>query len=117
MYGWQGTILRVNLTSGKITKEPLNEDLAHKYIGSRGLNAKLLYDEVKPGTDPIGPDNKLILGIGPACGTISPGSQRWTATCKATLSDFISDGSCGSRFGSALKYAGYDQLIIEGKSD
>jgi len=117
MYGWHGTILRVNLTSGKITKEPLSKELAHKYVGGRGLNSKLLYDEVKPGTDPLGPDNKLIFGIGPACGTIVPGSQRWTVTCKATLSNFLSDGSCGSQFGPALKYAGYDGLIIEGISD
>jgi aldehyde:ferredoxin oxidoreductase len=117
VYGWHGTILRVNLTSGKITKEPLSKELAHKYIGGRGLNAKLLYDEVKPGADPLGPDNKLIFGIGPACGTIAPGSSRWTVTCKATLSNFLSDASCGSRFGPALKYAGYDGLIIEGKSD
>ena len=93
MYGWQGTILRVNLTSGEITKEPLNNELAHKYVGGRGLNSKLLYDEVKPGIDPLGPDNKLIFGIGPACGTLVPGSQRWTVTCKATLSNFLSDGS------------------------
>ena len=54
MYGWHGTILRVNLTNGKITKEPLSKELAHKYIGGRGLNIKFLYDEVEPGTDPLG---------------------------------------------------------------
>ncbi len=117
MYGWQGTILRVNLTNGKITKEPLSNELAHKYIGGRGLTSKLLYDEVKPGTDSLGPDNKLIFGTGPACGTIVPGSQRWTLSCKGTLSNFISDANCGSRFGAGLKYAGYDVLIIEGSSD
>jgi aldehyde:ferredoxin oxidoreductase len=117
MYGWHGTILRVNLTSGKITKEPLSKELAHKYIGGRGLNIKLLYDEVKPGTDPLGLDNKLIFGIGPACGTIVPGSNRWTATCKSTLSNFLMDTNSGSRFSTGLKYAGYDGLIIEGKSD
>jgi aldehyde:ferredoxin oxidoreductase len=117
MYGWQGIILRVDLTSGKISKEPLNQELAHKYVGGRGLNSKLLYDEVEPGTDPLGPHNKLIFGTGPACGTLVPGGQRWTLTCKATLSNFLSDANCGSRFGVALKYAGYDVLIIEGKSD
>ena len=82
MYGWTGTILRVNLTSGKITRETLNEKLAHQYIGGRGLNIKYIYDEIKAGTDPLGPDNKLIFSVGPACGTVIPGSQRWTVTTK-----------------------------------
>jgi len=117
MQGWHGTVLRVNLTDGEITKESLDEELAHKYVGGRGLNAKFLYDELKPGIDPLGPDNKVIFGVGPACGTLVPSNQRWTVTNKSPLSGFISDGNCGSPFGPALKYAGYDELIIEGKSD
>ena len=117
MYGWMGTILRVNLTNGEITKEPLDEELAHKYVGGRGLNLKFLYDEVKPGIDPLGPDNKVIFAVGPTCGTLVPASQRWTVTAKSPMTGFIGDASCGGSFGVGLKYAGYDMAIIEGKSD
>lgn len=117
MYGWTGQILRANLTSGEITKEPLAEDIAHKYVGGRGLNLKYLYDEIKPGIDPLGPDNKVIFGIGPACGTLMPGNQKWTVTAKSPLSGFIGDSACSGSFGVGLKYAGYDLLIVEGKSE
>ncbi len=117
MYGWTGTILRVNLTSGEVTRETLNEKLAHQYIGGRGLNLKYLYDETKAGIDPLGPDNKLIFGVGPACGTVIPGSQRWTVTTKSPMTGLIGDSNCGGSFGTGLKYAGYDAVIIEGKSD
>ena len=117
MYGWMGTILRVNLTNRKITREPLAEEIAHKYIGGRGFGSKFLYDELKPGIDPLGPDNKVIFAVGPACGTLLPANQRWTVSAKSPLSGFIGDANCGSPFGAAFKYAGYDMLIIEGKSD
>ena len=117
MYGWMGKILRVNLTNGEITKESLEEEVAHKYVGGRGLNLKFLYDEIKPGIDPLGPDNKVIFGVGPACGTLMPGNQKWTVTAKSPLSGFIGDAACGGSFGVGLKYAGYDLLIVEGKSE
>ena len=62
--GWTGTILRVDLSTGKITKEPLSEELAYNFIGGRGVNSKILYDETGPETDPLGPDNRLIIGTG-----------------------------------------------------
>ena len=72
-FGWTGTVLRVDLSSQKIVKEPLKEELQLKYYGGRGLNIKFLYDELKPGIDPMGPDNKIFFGTGP-CNTsfISP---------------------------------------------
>jgi aldehyde:ferredoxin oxidoreductase len=117
MNGWMGSVLRVNLTDGKITKEPLDRELACQYVGGRGLNLKLLYDEVKPMIDPFGPENKVIFGVGPACGTLVPSNQRWTVTTKSPLSGFIGDGNCGGTLGIGFKYAGYDIIIIEGKSD
>ena len=53
-YGWMGTILRVDLSNGKITKEPLSEEMAHDFVGGRGINSKILYDETGPATDPSG---------------------------------------------------------------
>ena len=116
MNGWMGTILRVDLTEGKISKEIMPEELAHTYIGGRGLNARVLYDEVKPGTDPLGADNKLIIGVGPCNGTLVPGSQRFTVTFKSPITGRYGDSNSGGSFGATLKYAGYDMVIIEGQA-
>ena len=69
MHGWVGNILRVNLTTGRISHEPLDPALAREYIGARGLGTKILYDEVDPRVDPLSPDNKLIFAPGPFTGT------------------------------------------------
>jgi aldehyde:ferredoxin oxidoreductase len=116
MYGWMGKILRVDLAREEITKEALPEEMVHKFVGGRGLNVKFLYDELKPGVDPLGPRNKIIIGAGPCNGTIVPGSTRFTVTFKSPLTGFIGDSNSGGTFGVTLKYAGYDMLIIEGKA-
>jgi aldehyde:ferredoxin oxidoreductase len=116
MQGYHGVVLRVNLSEPKIVKEPLREELVHSYAGGRGLNSRVLYDEVKPGIDPLGPDNKIIVGVGPCNGTIVPGSQRFTVTSKSPLTGLFGDSNSGASFGAQLKYAGYDQIIIEGQS-
>jgi len=115
--GYNGVILRVNLTTREIAKENLNMDLASKFIGGRGLNLKYLYDEIEPGIDPLGPENKVIIGVGPCNGTMVPGSQRFTMTSKSPLTGFIGDSNSGGDLGAELKYAGYDMVIIEGKSE
>ena len=116
-FGWTGTVLRVDLSSHKIVKEPLDEELQLKYYGGRGLNSKFLYDELKPGIDPLGADNKVIFGTGPCNGTLVPSSQRFTVSTKSPISGFLGDSNCGSSFGAKLKYAGYDLLIIQGKAE
>ena len=68
MYGWIGTILRVNLTSRTVKKEPLDPALAKQHIGARGLGTKIMYDEVDPRVDPLSPENKLIFAPGPLTG-------------------------------------------------
>lgn len=117
MNGWMGKILRVNLTTGGITNEPLDEGLARNYVGGKGFSIKFLYDELDHGIDPLGPENKLIFSAGPACGTLIPASQRWTVSAKSPLTGFIGDANCGGSFGAGLKYAGYDMVIVEGKSE
>lgn len=117
MNGWMGTILRVDLSKGRVSKEPLEMEFAHKYIGGRGFNSKALYDEIKPGVEPLGPDNRLIFGIGPCNGTPVPGSSRFTITAKSPMSGFIGDSNSGGSFGSNLKYAGYDMIIVEGQAE
>jgi aldehyde:ferredoxin oxidoreductase len=116
MNGWMGTILRIDLSHERIVKEALGEEFAAKYAGGRGFNAKVLFDEVKPGIDPLSPDNKLILGVGPCNGTLVPGSSRLTISAKSPLSGSIGDSNCAASLGARLKYAGYDMVIIEGKA-
>jgi aldehyde:ferredoxin oxidoreductase len=116
MNGWTGRLLRVDLTSGTIATQPLDATRAQAYVGGRGLNARLLYDELAPGTDPLGPENILIIGVGPCNGTPVPGSQRFTATFKSPLTGLYGDSNSGGSFGVALKYAGYDAVVIRGRA-
>ena len=116
MYGWAGQRLKVYLTEGKIVKEPLSEELRLNYLGMRGVNSKTLFDEVKPGIDPLGPENIFMVGVGPLSGTATPMSGRWTVTAKSPLSGTLGDGSGGGDFTTELKFAGYDQIIFYGRS-
>ncbi len=115
-YGWMGTILRVDLSTGKITKEPLTKDLAYNFIGGRGINSKILYDETGADTDPLGPDNRLIIGTGPASGTLGLGCGRFTVTGKSPLTGILGDSNGGGHFGAEVKFAGYDHIIVQGRS-
>ena len=117
MFGWAGRILRVDLSGGKVSIDPLPPDLAFKFSGGRGLNTRFLYEELRPGIDPLGPENKIIVGTGPCNGTLLPGSTRFTMSTKSPLTGFLGDSNCGGSLGVALKYAGYDMVIIEGAAD
>ncbi len=116
MYGWIGTILRVNLTTGAITKEALDPELAKKYIGARGLGSRILSDEIDPKIDPLSADNKLIFATGPLSGTNAPASGHFDVVTKGPLTGTIAASSSGGIFGPMLKYAGYDMIIFEGKA-
>ncbi len=116
MNGWIGKILRVNLTTGAVTKEPLNMRLAKQYIGARGLGTKYMIDEVDPKVDPLSPANKLIFAPGPFSGTFAPSAGRFNVITKGPLNGTIAASNSGGSFGSELKYAGYDMVILEGKS-
>lgn len=116
MYGWGGQRLKVYLTEGKIIKEEVPEWLRREYIGGRGFNSRTLFDEVKPGIDPLGPENVFIVGIGPLAGTLAPIGARWTVTAKAPLTGIFGDGNGGGDFAAELKFAGYDQIIFYGQS-
>ena len=78
MFGLMGKFLRVNLTEGKILEEDIPEEMAKKFLGGRGLASKYLFDEVKPGEDPLGPRNKLIFMSGLLTGTASPSAGRYS---------------------------------------
>lgn len=117
MYGYRGTILRVNLTDNKVTKEKLDLDMAKKFIGGRGLGTKLFYDEVDPKVDALSPENKLLFVTGPLTGTPTPTGGRYMVVTKGPLTGTIASSNSGGYFGAELKFAGYDAIIIEGKAE
>ncbi len=116
MNGWTGKILRIDLTSGKISEEATDPAVARLYIGARGMGTRYYFNEVDPGLDPFSPDNKLIFAPGPFTGTFAPSAGRYDVITKGPLNGTIAASNSGGSFGSELKYAGYDMVIIEGKA-
>ncbi len=114
---WQQQILRVNLSTGSCTTEPLNMEWANQFLGSRGLGSKYLYEEMDPAVDALSAENKLIFATGPLTGTMASTSGRYTVITKGALTGAIACSNSGGKFGGELKNAGYDMLIIEGKAD
>ena len=118
MFGYAGRILRINLSSGKITTEPLKEEIAKKYIGGIGLGIRLLIDNSRPGIDPLSPENLLILTTGPFSGTIAPtGGNGHAFVAKSPLTNGVGEAKSHGFFGAELKRAGYDAVIFEGKAE
>ena len=116
-YGWAGAVLDVDLTSGKITRRELDRDFAIKYIGGSGFGVRILYDEVGPDIDPLDEKNITIIGQGPLCGTLAPSSGRYDVVSKAPITEIFNRTNGGGFFGPEMKYAGYDLIIIRGKSE
>ena len=113
---WAGKILRVNLTKGTVTSEPLNRQWARDYVGSRGLGSKYLISEIDPKVDPLSPDNKIIWATGPLTGTMASTGGRYTVITKGPLTGAIACSNSGGYWGAELKMAGWDMVIFEGKS-
>ncbi|MDR3439109.1 aldehyde ferredoxin oxidoreductase [Telmatospirillum sp.] len=114
--GWTGKILRVNLSTGVITKEESSK--YKKFIGGMGIGYKIMFDEVPPGTQPFDEANKLVFAVGPLTGSGAPCSSRVNITTLSTFTrdHLVVDAHMGGFFAAWLKYAGYDALVIEGKS-
>lgn len=117
MAGWIGTILRVNLTEGTVKKEALNMDAAKDFLGCRGLGTYYYTKEVAPGVDPLGPENNLIFAAGPLTGTMGTSTGRYEVVTRAPLTGTLAASNSGGYWGPELKYAGYDMIIFEGKSE
>ena len=114
--GYIGKILRIDLSKGKAEVRSLPDELL-SFIGGRGFAIKTLYDELCPGTDPLGPDNKIVIATGPLTGTAVPGSGKCVLASKSPPTGGYGDGCVGGRFGPVLKMAGFDMVIIEGKAE
>lgn len=116
MNGYGGTILRVNLSSGKVTRQPTPANVARDFIGGRGFGAYFLFTEVPAHADPLGPENKLIISTGPLSGTMIPGAGKCDFTTKSPLTGGYASSSLGGHFTAEMKYAGIDSIILEGIS-
>jgi len=111
------TVLDVDLTSGKIGTIDISDSDRKLYMGGKGLALKLLYDHMETGVDPLSVDNILVIMSGPATGTAAPSGGRFAVVSKSPLTGIFASSYTGGRFGLSLKKAGYDGVMIRGKSD
>ena len=116
-HGYAGNILYVDLTSKTIKKEQISEELIRNYIGNLGINTKLAYDLIKPGIDPLSPDNHIILGTGPLGGTVAPACSRSNGNYKSPLTHLFGSANSGDSPSLMMKFAGYDHLVVSGKAE
>jgi len=114
--GYAGSILFVNLTDGSYTKEPLDAEMTHTFIGGAGISSKLAYDLIPPNCDPLSAENAIIIGTGPFNGTMIPGASELMIIYKSPLNGSFPYSSGGGRFSHMIKSAGYDQVVLTGRS-
>ena len=116
LYGYMGKMLFVDLTRGKIEEQELSPELARNFIGGYGLGARGLYDLIKPGIDPLGPENVLGFVTGPATGSGAFFGSRFGLVCKSPVNGCWCDSNSGGYFGAELKKAGFDAVFFTGIS-
>ncbi|MDP2646854.1 MAG: aldehyde ferredoxin oxidoreductase family protein [Desulfobacterales bacterium] len=109
-------IAYIDLTRGTVQQEVIPLEWREKYLGARGINMHLLSSLIHPGMDPLGPENPLIFGVGLLTGALGFGAGRFNLTAMSPACGNIGDSNCGGHFGAELKYAGFDHLVITGKS-
>lgn len=117
MYGWHGKILRIDLTTGKISTEEIDPKIARDYIGGRGWAIRYLYDEVDPQVDPLSPQNKLIFATGPLTATTAPTGNRYMVVTKSPLTGALAHSNSGGDFPTWMKRTGFDMFIFEGAAE
>jgi aldehyde:ferredoxin oxidoreductase len=117
MFGWNGSFLQVDLTRKKAVAESYDSHLALSFIGGRGFTAKILWDKLAPGIDPLSPENKLVFAAGPLTGLSVPNSGKLVVAAKSPLTGGYGDGNLGTYAAIQMRQAGYDAVIIEGKAE
>jgi aldehyde:ferredoxin oxidoreductase len=117
MLGYGGSILRIDLAGGTLSRHPTEERLARAYLGGRGLNVVRLWEELPAHTGGLSPENLLVFGVGPLVGTTFPGGARFNVSAMSPQTGILGDSNAGGFFGPELKFAGYDQLIIRGRAE
>jgi aldehyde:ferredoxin oxidoreductase len=116
LYGYAGVILRIDLSREEIKKQPLPGDMAEDYLGGRGFVARMLFDEMAPGIPPESEANMFIAAVGPLTGHFLPASGKTHFGTKSPATGGYADSNMGGHFGPAMKYAGYDVLVLTGKA-
>ena len=115
--GYNGRILRVNLSNKSTTAEAIDELFCRRYIGGAGFITYYLWKELRPGVDALAPDNKLIFALGPISGLQLPGAARHCIGAKSPLTGGIAKAEAGGFWAAELKRAGYDAIIVEGRAE
>jgi len=115
--GYTGRILDVNLTTGKVGEYNLSDRDRERFIGGRYISTKILWDLMKPGIDPLSPDNVLIVMTSPLTGTGAPSTSRYDISAKSAQTGTIGHSNSGGNFGIHLKKAGWDGVIVRGKAE
>ncbi|MFQ5875427.1 MAG: aldehyde ferredoxin oxidoreductase N-terminal domain-containing protein, partial [Dehalococcoidia bacterium] len=117
MFAYTGKILHIDLTNQKTRVERVNEDFLKKHVGGVCLAARLAYDNIPKGADPLGPENALCFAAGAFCGTIVPVGNKYSIATKSPLTGFLGDCLSSSYFAASTKRAGYDGIVIKGKAE
>jgi len=117
MFGWNGRILRVNLGKKKAVVDGYGAELAKNFLGGRGFAVKILWDELRPGIDPLSPANKLVFAAGPLTGFALPSSGKMIVAAKSPLTWGYGDGNIGTFAAVHMRKSGYDAVLVEGKSE
>ena len=110
--GYTGKYLDINLSTKEIKELKLDMDLAKKFIGGKGLGAKILYDSLAPGIDPLGEENIILFTTGPMSGTTAQTSGRWAIVTKSPQTGIFLDSQIGGSFGVYMKRAGFDYILF-----
>jgi len=116
LFGWNGRFLRVDVGKAKAVAEDCDAGTARNFLGGRGFAAKILWDELKPGTDPLSSENRLVLAAGPLTGFSLPNSGKMVVAAKSPLTGGYGDGNIGTFAAVQMRKAGYDAVIVEGKA-
>ena len=104
MKAYAGTILRINLSSGKVNREPIDPKIARDYVGGRGFAAKLLYEEIPANADPLGLENKVVMASGPLSGLFVPAAGKITFAAKSPATGGWGDSNMGGHVAAEMKY-------------
>lgn len=115
--GYVGKIGRIDLSKNRVKTETVDSTFAIKYVGGRGWDARIIWDEIPAHAEPLGPDNKLIIATGPLTGLLIPGAGKTSFSAMSPATGYYGDSNVGGMWGTELKQAGFDALILEGKSD
>ena len=113
-HGYGGRLLRVDLSTGEMEEEPIENYL--DWVGGRGINAWILFNELPVEAEPLSPENILAIGAGSLVGTLAPFCSRVSIDTKNAFTGGVGSANCGGHFGAEMKYAGYDNIVFKGRS-